>query len=117
MYGTRLARNRAEYINAGLYLFATVLLLSGFATEFSFAPKSGLVLLLIALTLLTAVNIHDLLAHLAGIDYQFGLLQYDTQFALVEFAVPLVYAAGSLVFFLGILFIFLQVGFKNRNRA
>lgn len=50
MYGRRLARNRAEYINAGLYVFATIVLLGGFAAEFSREPKWGLVLLLIALT-------------------------------------------------------------------
>ena len=30
MYGPRLARNRLEYINAGIYLFATLVLLGGF---------------------------------------------------------------------------------------
>ncbi|CAE6117776.1 unnamed protein product [Arabidopsis arenosa] len=70
-YGPRLGRSRAEYINAGLYLFATVVLIGGFtATGFSWEPRSGLVLILLALVLITAVNVHDLVAHLAGIDYR-----------------------------------------------
>lgn len=109
MYGPRLSRNRAEYTNAGLYVFATMVLLSGFAAEFSREPKSGLVLLLIALALITVVNVHDLLAHLAGFDYWFALMEFDVQLGLVEFAVPVVQILGSLLLFLGILFLFIQV--------
>ncbi|OMO56445.1 hypothetical protein COLO4_35640 [Corchorus olitorius] len=107
-YGSRLSRNRAEYMNAGLYLFSTVVLICGFAAMFSREPRSGLVLMLIALAIIIAVNIHDLLAHLAGIDYRFSLMGFDTQLALVEFAVPVVQALGSALFFVGILFLFLQ---------
>ncbi|XVE64341.1 hypothetical protein DITRI_Ditri07aG0093900 [Diplodiscus trichospermus] len=107
-YGPRLARSRAEYINAGLYLFATVVLVCGFAAEFSREPRSGLVLMLIALALIIFVNAHDLVAHLAGIDYRFPLMGFDTQLALVEFAVPVVQVLGSLLFFIGILFLFIQ---------
>ncbi|KAL2542204.1 hypothetical protein Adt_03182 [Abeliophyllum distichum] len=108
MYGPRLARNRSEYINAGLYLFATILLLSGFSAQFSNEPKSGLVLLLMGSVIIIGVNIHDLVAHLAGIDFRFPLMEYDVQFGLVEFAVPLVYTLGTILFFLGILFLFIQ---------
>ncbi|CAH8272062.1 unnamed protein product [Arabidopsis lyrata] len=111
-YGPRLGRSRAEYINAGLYLFATVALIGGFtATGFSWEPRSGLVLILLALVLITAVNVHDLVAHLAGIDYR--LMEYDLQLGLVEFAVPLVQIAGSVVFFLGIFFVFHQAETKR----
>lgn len=109
MYGPRLSRNRAEYTNAGLYVFATIVLLSGFAAEFSMEPKSGLVLLLIALALIMVVNIHDLIAHLAGFDYWFPLMEFDVQLALVEFAVPFVQILGSILLFLGFLFLFIQV--------
>ncbi|KAF5451103.1 hypothetical protein F2P56_031399 [Juglans regia] len=108
MYGPRLARNRSEYVNAGLYLFATIVLLGGFAAQFSSEPKSGLVLLLIALALMIMVNVHDLLAHLAGFDYRLQLMGFDPQLAFVEFAVPVVQALGSVLFFLGILFLFIQ---------
>ncbi|PSS28800.1 Dynactin, like [Actinidia chinensis var. chinensis] len=108
MYGPRLGRNRAEYINAGLYVFATVVLLGGFVAQLSKEPKSGLVLLLMGLGLIVVVNVHDLVAHLAGIDFRFQLMGFDTQLALVEFAVPLVQTAGSVLFFLGILFLFIQ---------
>ncbi|CAI0449867.1 unnamed protein product [Linum tenue] len=110
MYGpTRQSRNRAEYINAGLYLFATVVLISGFAAQFSGEPRSGLVLLLIALLIMVAVNVHDMVAHLSGIDFRLpNLMELDPQLALVEFAVPLVLAAGALLWFLAVLFLFLQ---------
>ncbi|CAD5332531.1 unnamed protein product [Arabidopsis thaliana] len=113
-YGPRLGRSRAEYINAGLYLFATVVLIGGFtATGFSWEPRSGLVLILLALVLITAVNVHDLVAHLAGIDYRLRLMEYDLQLGLVEFAVPVVQIAGSVVFFLGIFFVFHQAETKR----
>ncbi|KAI8564978.1 hypothetical protein RHMOL_Rhmol03G0224800 [Rhododendron molle] len=108
MYGPRQGRSRAEYMNAGLYVFATIMLVSGFAAQLSKEPKSGLVVLLIALALVIVVNVHDLVAHLAGIDFRLPLMGFDTQLALVEFAVPVVQAMGTLLFFLGILFLFLQ---------
>ncbi|KDP22167.1 hypothetical protein JCGZ_25998 [Jatropha curcas] len=108
MYGPRLGRNRAEYINSGLYVFATIVLISGFAAEFSMEPRSGLVLLFIACALIMVVNLHDLIAHLAGIDYRLHLMEFDMQLALVEFAVPLVQALGAVLLFLGFFFLFLQ---------
>ncbi|PON96868.1 polypyrimidine tract-binding-like protein [Trema orientale] len=108
MYGPRVSRNRAEYINAGLYLFAAVVLLGGFVAQLSTEPKSGLVLLLIAFVVIATVNFHDLVAHLAGYDYRLSLMEYDVQLALVEFAVPVVQALGSILFFLGILFLLTQ---------
>ncbi|XP_022873001.1 uncharacterized protein LOC111391948 [Olea europaea var. sylvestris] len=108
MYGPRLARNRSEYINAGLYVFATILLLTGFCSQLSNEPKSGLVLLLIGCVIMMGVNIHDLVAHLASIDFRFPLMEYDVQFGLVEFGVPLLYTLGTILFFLGILFLFIQ---------
>ncbi|CAK7324114.1 unnamed protein product [Dovyalis caffra] len=108
MYGPRLARNRAEYMNAGLYVFATIVLIGGFVAQLSNEPKSGLALLLIALLLIVVVNLHDLVAHLAGIDYRLPLMGFDTQLALVEFAVPVVQALGTSLSFLGILFLFIQ---------
>lgn len=109
MYGPRLARNRSEYMNAGLYIFATILLVSGLAAQLSREPKSGLVVMLIALGLMVIVNVHDLLAHLAGIDYRFSLMEHDMQLVLVEFAVPVVQSIGTVLYFLAILFLFIQV--------
>ncbi|XP_057950445.1 uncharacterized protein LOC131145418 [Malania oleifera] len=108
LYGPRLARNRSEYTNAGLYVFAVVVFIGGFAAQLSREPKSGLVLLLIALALIIAVNLHDLVAHLAGVDFRLPLVEFDLQLALVEFAVPVVQAVGSLLVFLGVLFLFIQ---------
>ncbi|KAI8006812.1 hypothetical protein LOK49_LG07G00260 [Camellia lanceoleosa] len=108
MYGPRQGRNRAEYINAGLYVFATIVLWSGFAAQLSNEPVSGLVLLLIGLGLIVVVNVHDVIAHLAGADYRLSLMAFDAQLALVEFAVPVVQAVGTILYFLGILFLFIQ---------
>ncbi|CAH9110487.1 unnamed protein product [Cuscuta epithymum] len=107
-YGPGASRNRSEYINAGLYLFSTIVLLCGFAAELSREPKSGLVLLLFALVLVAVVNIHDLVAHLAGIDYRICLFAYDPQLALIEFAAPLMHILGCVCSFLGILFLFIK---------
>ncbi|KAF6172648.1 hypothetical protein GIB67_041971 [Kingdonia uniflora] len=110
LYETRLARNRLEYINAGLYVFATILVLGGFVAQFSeYSAKSGLVVLVITLGLIIFVNLHDLFAHLGGIDYRLSLMGFDTQLALVEFAVPVVYTLGPVLMFLAILFFFIQV--------
>ncbi|GER34329.1 polypyrimidine tract-binding protein-like protein [Striga asiatica] len=115
MYGPRLARNRSEYMNAGLYVFATILLMGGFAAQFSSEPKSGLVLLLMGFLIVMAVNLHDLAAHLAGIDFRLPLVEFDIQLALVEFAVPLVYSLGTLLLFLATLFILVQAGKKHEH--
>ncbi|XP_039123672.1 uncharacterized protein LOC120260309 isoform X1 [Dioscorea cayenensis subsp. rotundata] len=108
-YSLRRSRNRWEYINAALYVFAAVLLLGGSAAQFSSQDaKSGLVILLIGITTVALVNVHDLVAHLAGIDYCLSLAALDVQLLLVEFAVPLVHLLGSILFFLSILFFFIQ---------
>ncbi|XP_024960754.1 uncharacterized protein LOC112501270 [Cynara cardunculus var. scolymus] len=108
MYGSRRNRERSEYTNAGLYVFSTIVLLCGFIAQLSREAKSGLVVLLIGLGLIIVVNIHDLFAHLAGIDYQMRLMELDTQLLLVEVAVPVVQAVGGLLFFIAILFLVLQ---------
>ncbi|XP_074324998.1 uncharacterized protein LOC141661884 isoform X2 [Apium graveolens] len=104
IYGTLQTRNRCEYMNAELYIFATVMLLGGFVAQFSMEPKSGLVVILIGLGLVILVNSHDLVAHLAGIDYRlFVLMEHDLQLGLAEFVVPLVQSIGTLLSFLAIL--------------
>ncbi|XP_074319795.1 uncharacterized protein LOC141656694 isoform X2 [Silene latifolia] len=68
-----------------------------------------------------AVNLHDLVAHLAGVDYRFSLMEFDNQLALVEFAVPFVQSLGCLLSFLGILFLFILeekgIGYRLENHA
>ncbi|RWV84945.1 hypothetical protein GW17_00053304 [Ensete ventricosum] len=110
-YGHLAARNRLEYINAGFYLLAAVLLVGGFAAELSTAPafgKSGLAVVLIGLAGVFVVNAHDLVAHLAGVDYCLFLVDFDVQLALVEFAVPLAHIVGTILTFIGILFFLIQ---------
>ncbi|KAJ9539615.1 hypothetical protein OSB04_026121 [Centaurea solstitialis] len=108
MYGPRRIRERSEYTNAGLYVFSTIVLLCGFIALLSKEAKSGLVVLLVGLGLIIVVNLHDLLAHLAGIRYQMRLMELDTQLMLVEVAVPVVQAVGGFLFFVGILLLVLQ---------
>ncbi|KAG1335177.1 putative Transcription factor SPEECHLESS [Cocos nucifera] len=110
-YGPRPGRNRWEYINAALYLFAAILLVGGFLAQLSptrLSAKSGLAVVLIGLVLITLVNTHDLVAHMAGIDYCFALMEFDIQLALVEFAVPLSNILGSILTFIGVLFFLIQ---------
>ena len=73
-----------------------------------------LVLLLVALPVIALVNVHDLIAHLSGIDCRLNILKFDTQFAAVEFAAPVLQTFGTVLFFLGILFLFLQVTLRLR---
>ncbi|KAF5192198.1 polypyrimidine tract-binding-like protein [Thalictrum thalictroides] len=109
LYGPWLARKKWEYINAGLYVFATILLVCGFVAQLSYiSAKSGLIVLVISLILITIVNAHDLFAHLAGIDYRLPLLGFDLQLGFVEFGAPLVQALGSILVLLAILFVFIQ---------
>ncbi|KAL4577861.1 hypothetical protein LXL04_013976 [Taraxacum kok-saghyz] len=108
IYGSGHTRERSEYTNAGLYVFSTIVLLCGFVAQFSREAKSGLVVLLIGLGLIIVVNIHDLAAHLAAIDYQIRLMELDGQFLFVEVMVPVVHAVGSLLLFIAILFLVLQ---------
>lgn len=108
-YGPGLTRNRFEYINAGLYLFATIVLVSAFASQLSSEARSGLVLFLISFGFILLVNLHDLFAHLAGIDFRLPLMSFDLQLFFVEFAVPVLHVLGTLLSFLGILFLLIQV--------
>jgi len=108
-YGPGLTKNRLEYINAGLYLIASILLLSGLTAQLSSQPRLGLLLIIAALAFILLVNLHDLFAHLAGIDFQLHLMTFDLQLAFVEFAVPLLQMLGTLLAFLGVLFLFIQV--------
>ncbi|KAK9103836.1 hypothetical protein Sjap_021090 [Stephania japonica] len=110
LYGPWSERNRWEYINAGVYMFGTIVLLVGFLCELSeSAAKPGLVVLLISLVIVSLVNVHDLFAHFAGIDFRLPLMRFDWQLGLVEFGVPFVQILGSVVFFVGVLFIFIVV--------
>lgn len=109
MYGPRLSRNRAEYMNAGVYVFSAIVLICGFAGLLLRQPILGSVLLMIGLTCIIVVNVHDLIAHLAGIDYRIGLMELDIQLPLVEIAVPVVQTLGAILFFLALLFLLIQV--------
>ncbi|TKY74124.1 polypyrimidine tract-binding protein [Spatholobus suberectus] len=107
-YGPGLTKNRYEYINAGLYLIASVVLVSGLAAQLSPQARSGLVLIIAALGVILLVNLHDLFAHLVGIDFRLPLMAFDLQLAFVEFAVPVIQMLGTLLGFLGVLFLFIQ---------
>lgn len=107
-YGPRRLRNRWEYTNAGLHVFSAALLAAGFSAQLLGGREAGLAVVLVALAVLALVNAHDLVAHLAGVDFRLGLVRYDLQLGLVELAVPLLLTAASAVTFLGILFLLIQ---------
>ena len=114
--GSAASRNRWEYINAGVYVFAAVLLVAGFLAQLLLlAPwigRAGLVAIAIGLAAVLAVNAHDLLAHVAGVDYRLGTAAgLDAQLALVEVAVPAVQIAGTLLMLLAVVFFEIQIRF------
>ncbi|XP_066360635.1 uncharacterized protein [Miscanthus floridulus] len=108
LYGPALAARRWEYINAGVYVFAALLLvlaagvvLAAAALSAS-AARAGLAVAAVALAAAAAVNAHDLAAHLAGVDCRVGLARYDAQLGLVEFLVPAMHAAGCALAVVGL---------------
>ncbi|EAY85254.1 hypothetical protein OsI_06627 [Oryza sativa Indica Group] len=117
--GGRAARGRWEYINAGAYVFAAVLLAGGFGwhlSAWSATTRSGLAAAALGLLLLLAVNAHDLLAHAAGVDYSLALAAgLDSQFALVEVAVPAVHFAGTVLTLIALIFFEIQMARGYRH--
>lgn len=103
---------RWEYINAGVYVFAASLLVGGLLGQLSpwaVSRKSGLAVAALGLAGVLAVNAHDLLAHVAGVDYRLGLAGLDSQLALVELAAPAVQIAGTVLTFVALIFFEIQV--------
>ncbi|XP_020576835.1 uncharacterized protein LOC110022304 [Phalaenopsis equestris] len=106
-YGPPTTRNNCEYINAGIYIAATVLLLAGFVVQLFPAGidgRSGLTIIIIGLILIATVNAHDLIAHLISIDFSFPLIEFDPRLAFVEVSVPLWHIIGDALTAAAILF-------------
>ncbi|KAJ1278838.1 hypothetical protein BS78_04G109900 [Paspalum vaginatum] len=105
--------NRWEYINAGVYVFAAVLLVGGFLGQlppWGGTSSAGLVVTAIGVAAVLAVNAHDLLAHVAGVDYRLGMVAgLDAQLALVELAVPAVQIVGTVLMLVAIIFFEIQL--------
>uniref|UniRef100_A0A0E0L6C5 Uncharacterized protein n=1 Tax=Oryza punctata TaxID=4537 RepID=A0A0E0L6C5_ORYPU len=98
MYGPALAVRRWEYINAGAYVFAALLLAVALAAlSAGGGARPALAVAAVALALVAAVNAHDLAAHLAGVDCRVGLVRYDAQLGLVELLVPALHAVGCVL--------------------
>lgn len=109
---TQQANRRWEHINAGVYVFAAFLLVCGFLAQlwpWALSRKSGLALAVVGLLGVLGVNAHDLLAHVAGVDYNLGLAGLDTQFALVELAAPAVQLAGAALTLVALVFFEIQM--------
>ncbi|KAH9571971.1 hypothetical protein CY35_02G121800 [Sphagnum magellanicum] len=110
LYGSGSWRDWWEYVNAFVYFVATIVLLGGCIMLLpGRSTKLGLILALVALALLVIVNLHDLIAQLAGFDFRLSLLWLDPQLALIEILAPLVQVMGSILFFMGT-FSLLEVG-------
>ncbi|KAG0532619.1 hypothetical protein BDA96_04G123000 [Sorghum bicolor] len=109
------SRNRWEYINAGVYILSSVLLVAGFLAQLppwgrGWSGRPGLVVTAIGLAGVLAVNAHDLLAHVAGVDYRLGTVAgLDAQLALVELAVPAVQILGTLLMLVAVIFFEIQM--------
>lgn len=99
MYGPPATRDLFENLNAFAYLVGTVFLAAGVLLLLpSFKAVSfGLGMILVGVTVVVLVNLHDLHAHLAGVDYNLRFLALDLQLGLVEFAAPVVQALGSIL--------------------
>uniref|UniRef100_A0ACD5TZ14 Uncharacterized protein n=1 Tax=Avena sativa TaxID=4498 RepID=A0ACD5TZ14_AVESA len=114
LYGPALSVRRWEYINAGAYVFATLLLSAGLtalcmsSSDGGGGRAAGLGVAAAALVILAAVNAHDLGAHLAGVDCRVGLIRFDPQLGLVEFLVPALHAAGCVLAVVGLAFLLSQ---------
>ncbi|EFJ32669.1 hypothetical protein SELMODRAFT_270578 [Selaginella moellendorffii] len=102
-------RELLEGINGFIYVLGAVLILAGLIFQLPSHENSklGLILALTGSILIFLVNLHDLYAHLAGVDFKLELLKVDPQYILVEIAVPVVTALGSFLVFLGLLFLLL----------
>ncbi|WVZ76993.1 hypothetical protein U9M48_024898 [Paspalum notatum var. saurae] len=114
--GATASRNRWEYINAGVYVFAAVLLVGGFLAQLpawgggTGSSAAGLVVTAVGLAAVLAVNAHDLLAHVAGVDYRLGMAAgLDSQLALVELAVPVVQILGTVLMLVAVIFFEIQL--------
>jgi hypothetical protein len=102
LYGPGSWRDWWEYVNAFVYFVATIVLLGGCIMLLpGRSTKLGLILALVALALFVIVNLHDLIAQLAGFDFRLSLLWLDPQLALIEILAPLVQVIGSILFFMG----------------
>ncbi|KAM3413189.1 hypothetical protein ACQJBY_004393 [Aegilops geniculata] len=122
LYGPALAVRRWEYINAGAYMFATLLLAAGLAALCASeggagATDAGLAVAGVALAVVAAVNAHDLGAHLAGVDCRVGLARFDPQLGLVEFLAPALHAAGCVLAIVGLALQLFSQGDKLERRA
>ncbi|CAL5022809.1 unnamed protein product [Urochloa decumbens] len=108
--GGMASRNRWEYINAGVYVFSAVLLVAGFLGQLVLPSQAALVAAAAGLAGVLAVNAHDLLAHVAGVDYRLGMAAgLDAQLALVEVAVPAVQIAGTALMLVAVVFFEIQM--------
>jgi len=108
-YGPGEFKDVWEDINAFGYLVAALLLTAGSVLLLpGYNPNAGLWLILVGLVIIALVNLHDLYAQVAGIDFQPSLATSDVQFTLVEIAAPVVQIIGAIVYFVGALLL-LQV--------
>eukprot|EP01018_Ginkgo_biloba_P021640 Gb_02049 [translate_table: standard] len=109
LYGPSLSKHIFECVGASIYVLAAILLLVGFVFQLPwFDSRPGLIILMVALLLIIAVNLHDLFAHLAGIDFRLPIIKLDWQLGLVELATPFVQTIGAILSFVGLLLLFLQ---------
>lgn len=105
LYGPWRVRNCWEYINAVVLLAGDILAQLSTADD----AKSGFVVFLISLAVFGFVNLHDLAAQMAGVDFRSSVMWSDTRIVLVEFGAPLFHSLGFLLTVLTLALLLAQV--------
>jgi hypothetical protein len=115
-YGPAGSKDIWEDINAFGYIVAALLLTAGSVLLLpGYNVTGGLWLILVGLVFVLIVNLHDLFAQLAGVDFKPVLVTLDPQLGLIEIAAPLVQAIGAVVYFVGV-FLLLRVRYLRRAK-
>ncbi|KAI4994492.1 hypothetical protein ZWY2020_034133 [Hordeum vulgare] len=110
LYGPA-GKGGGEYINAGAYMFGTLLLAAGLAalcaSEGDVGPRdTGIAVAGVALAV-----------HLAGVDCHVGLARFDPQLGLIELLAPALHAAGCVLAIVGLALQLFSKGDRLERRA
>lgn len=115
LYGPSGSKDIWEDVNAFGYLIAALLLTAGTVLLLpGYNANGGLWLILVGVVLIALVNLHDLYAQAAGVDFRANLAALDWQLVGVELGAPLVQFIGAIVYFVGALLLLL-VGSRLAN--
>jgi hypothetical protein len=119
LYGPAGSKDVWEDVNAFGYLVAALLLTAGTVLLFpGYNAKGGLWLILVAVVIIALVNLHDLYAQVAGVDFRPSLATLDSQLVAIEIAAPIVQTIGAIIYFVGALLLLLVArGDYNESKS